>query len=343
MKIVDINAFDVSAEFDRFVNEIYPNYSHYAFDLPRQFNIGYDDKVANFALIDDGRVLGRLAMMWIPWVNKFVGEEIAYFTAFESVRSDECVRALFSQAKTIARSWGANKIRGPMTPFISDVRGILTSNYDLGPTIGLAFNPPYYDELFDAVGLKTIKHLYSYVFQKGDMDHLDSIVNFVKRRNKKIILEEMDFGNISLLTEKIVELYNVSWINSWHFIPLQRHQVQDLIERSLSILTPSMNFFLLDRGCPVGIFMSLPNIHLSSESSGSAYRGMLFGVHPKYRKKGLEIVMAYTGYQRAISMGMSSLEIGWVLESNSAWVRQIRRMLGDAHIRKVFKLYEINV
>lgn len=343
MRIIDLATSAEPADLDQLFSELYPNHPQYASGLPRRACAGDDHEMADLVVVEEGRIRGRLIMMSVPWADQILGERIAYFTGFECIRSEACVRALFDQARMIARDWRVNKIRGPMTPFISDSRGVLVSNHDLGPTLGLAFNPDYYDGLLEAAGLGTIKELYSYVFREGDMDHLEPVVRFVKLRNRSIVLEEMDFSDTPALAGRIADLYNLSWQDAWSFFPLQKPRIQAVIEASRPILDPSMNFFLRDGDRTIGVFMAVPNVQRDPRGDGSAYRGMLFGVDPQYRKRGLEILMAYTGYRRAVSMGMSSLEIGWVLESNRAWVQQIKKMLGSGHIRKAFKLYELDL
>jgi GNAT superfamily N-acetyltransferase len=126
------------------------------------------------------------------------------------------------------------------------------------------------------------------------------------------------------------------------FFPVEPAGLIRLDDALQDILIPELNFIVSIDGVDAGVFMSAPNVlHVDEKSGVRSYRGMLFGVMPDFRKRGVDALMASTAYERATALGYSLFEIGWILESSSSWLRQAAKFAGGGHRKRVFRVYDL--
>jgi hypothetical protein len=97
---------------------------------------------AFFLAVDDGCVLGRIAVLDNRNYNAFNHEQTAFFYLFESVDHPEAAHALFDVAFDWARSRGLNKIIGPKGFTALDGWGCWSRALSTA-RLGLPYNLPY--------------------------------------------------------------------------------------------------------------------------------------------------------------------------------------------------------
>jgi GNAT superfamily N-acetyltransferase len=154
-------------------------------------------------------------------------------------------------------------------------------------------------------------------------------------------LSEMDKTSV---IGRVARIYNDAWNESWMFFPLEPRSLLRLYNSLSSLLVPELNFIVSVDGVDAAVFMSAPNM-LNVDKNGLArsYRGMLFGVLPAYRRRGVDALIASVAFERAAALGYVLFDIGWILESNSSWLRQAAKFAGGGDRKRIFRIYDLSV
>ena len=124
---------------------------------------------AFFLAVEDGRDVGRLAVLENRNYNAFNRTRTAHFALFESENSQSVAHALFDAAFTWARARGLETMVGPKGGLTAlDGLGLLVKGFEHRPALGIPYHLPYYAALIEGVGFHT----------KGD-----SVSGYLSRRS----------------------------------------------------------------------------------------------------------------------------------------------------------------
>lgn len=73
-------------------------------------------------------------------------------------------------------------------------------------------------------------------------------------------------------------------------------------------------------------------------------RAMLFGVDRGFQKRGIDALLMESAVQMAKSKGIDAYEVGWVLESNKHWRKQLETACGPSMTGyRRYRIYEQSV
>lgn len=266
------------------------------------------------------------------------------FSDFETINSIESVKALFKVSNAWFSEHGVCSIKGPMTPYMGDSRGVLLNEHEAGPCLGLTYTPSYYSTLFANLNFSKSIDLYSYRISSKKVTTLKSIASFVKKRNPDVCLRTFDINDSHNELQKVVDIYNKSWTDHWSFIPVTVEKLMATYDSFKEIFDPSMGLFVTKGGVDVGIFLSVPNILEEKSHADSricSARGLLFGVLSGYQRKGFDALLLDGALNMVNKKNYREYEIGWVLESNTSWIHQIEKIHKGAILgRRTFRIYE---
>jgi len=128
----------------------------------------YEHSTAKFFLAEsDDQVLGRIGVMNNRNFNQYTNAQTAFIGFFESVNDPTISDALFQAAFNWARSHRLDRILGPRGLIGSDSHGLLVDGFDCRPALGIPYNFPYYESLFQQAGFeKDLDHISG--FLRGD-------------------------------------------------------------------------------------------------------------------------------------------------------------------------------
>jgi GNAT superfamily N-acetyltransferase len=270
------------------------------------------------------------------------GPPVVFISSFEAKPDAVAVAALTSQIKAWAQERGAVRVRGPMTPFIGDERGILISGFEYGPCIGFPFSPPYYQEMLQQNGFIPAMDMFAYQFTLAESVWYQRVARFAGARLKNVKVQSLADMDKTDAFNRVARIYNEAWQASWMFFPVEPADLRLLYDSLRDILIPELNFIISIDGADAGVFMSAPNVlNVDEKGMARSYRGMLFGVMPEYRKRGVDAMLASTAFERATALGYTLFDIGWILESNSSWLRQAAKFAGGGSRKRIFRVYDL--
>src|SRR5579859_3527852 len=124
----------------------------------------YANAEAEFFLArQDGQAVGRIAGIIDRNHNQFHDEKAGFFGFFECVDDAAVAEALLKRAREWVFKRGAAFLRGPVNPSTNYECGMLVEGFDSSPMVMMTYNPRYYPQLMDQVGLRKAKDLLAYV------------------------------------------------------------------------------------------------------------------------------------------------------------------------------------
>jgi hypothetical protein len=274
-----------------------------------------------------------------------LNEPIGFFTNCLSMANAQVFGLLLDEAVKWLRDLGVIKIRGPMSGRLGDSRGILIEGSEAPPCLGFAHNPAYYDDLLIHYGFNKAMDLFSFKVGAESLQNISRLAKLVRIRNPRVKIRNFDEADPEREIASIVAIYNAAWKHHWSFIPITVEDLMLSFNTMRDFLALDMIKFASIDSRDIGMMVFVPNIldARQADIAGgfASARGMLFGVDVAFRGRGVDILLMDAGVEMIKAKNMFDYEIGWVLESNKNWLKQIHNAFGSAMmtVRK-YRIYE---
>ena len=103
---------------------------------------------------------------------------------------------------------------------------MLIDGFDSTPMVMMTYNPRYYPELLERVGLKKAKDLYAYLSNANtiDMKKIDRVADKVLKTNG-VRIRPINMKDFQRDVEKVWEVYGAAWMRNWGFIPMTKRRI----------------------------------------------------------------------------------------------------------------------
>lgn len=230
---------------------------------------------AEFFLARRGdEVVGRIGAIVNHGHNRFesekTGQEVrtGYFGFYEALPDQAVADALLEAAAGWLRARGMHEMLGPASPSHNYYYGSRDTREERPPltTSKLleAYNPAYYNEQYEAWGLKVVHRMFGY-----DVDLLDPRVDRVSERFERTIHEtiaatgmqfrRLDLDDFDAEITRANELINLSLAQNWGFSPMTRAELAYMGEQMRLLIDPNLVLFVELEGEPVGISLAMPD------------------------------------------------------------------------------------
>lgn len=317
-------------------------------------------ELAPFLALYEGRPVGRIAAILNRSHNECHHDRMGFFGFFDFA-DDAAAAALFGAACAWLRERGLTSIRGPYSPSINDVCGLLSEGFELPPSVFMPWNPPRYSATYRALGLEEVRTLYSFRIPL-DVPAPAVVEKMAQRARKRSGLTVRPF-NLQALNDELrilQRLYNVTLDRNWGYVPIKWEDLEHSAEGLKAIADPNMLFFVMHEGREVGYSISLPNINIFLHRTRSWPRGvwrflpllwflktskpgdarhLILGVEPEFRHRaGVAPMLFQETFKRVSAAGNPSAEISWIEANNTEIVRAIEVMGG--HQEKTYTIWE---
>jgi GNAT superfamily N-acetyltransferase len=304
-------------------------------------------------------VVGRIAATVDHRYNRYHHTSDGFVGLFESENEPGIASTLFSTAADWAKRQGARRLVGPVNlAFHHDV-GLLVEGFERPPSMMMPYNPRYYPKLFEINGFTKLKDLYSYELATAQ-GLPEKVLRFAQRaRNNKSITvrrlniarPEKDIASIKTILETLMK-------PGIGFAPLSDSEFAAGVNRMKPIiqLRPEFSLIAEVNGEPVAFSITLPDAYVALKAANGylfpfglakllwaarsikRLRVLLFGIEARFRRRGIDALLALETYERALALGYTSGEMGWVLEDDTAIIRTIEAT--GAKKLKTYRLYQ---
>lgn len=212
----------------RFNENKYPFYKH--------------SKAIFFLAMQENQTIGRIAVINNHLFNDYNQEATAFFYLFECENQPDAAELLFKAAIDWARSQGLNKIIGPKGFTALDGFGLLVKGFEYRPALGIPYNPPYYINLLEGMGLEVVSESVSgYMDAKMEFPvRIHELSERIQQRRGLSVSHFKTRNDLKVLIPKLKELYNGALQGSSGGVPLTDSEAQSLASQILRFADPAL-------------------------------------------------------------------------------------------------------
>jgi hypothetical protein len=274
MNILEVTGRKSRKDFLSVPGIIYRNDPVYVRPLDREIESIFDPdrnvyfkhgEVTRWVLYDGrGNPAGRVAA--------FVDRNTAYrfdqptggMGFFECINSREAAFTLFDTAREWLRERGMEAMDGPVNFGETDKYwGLLVEGFT-HPSYEIAYNPPYYRELFESYGFLT------YFKQEGF--HLDvtrplppkfrEIASWISSK-PGYTFEHFRWKEIDRFMHDFAQVFNETWITfKENFHPLEESYIKKTVQKTRTIIDEEFIWIAYHNGRPIAIYLMYPDVNL---------------------------------------------------------------------------------
>ncbi len=219
-------------------------------------------EVEFFLARQDGRVVGRIAAIIDRAHNRVHEENAGFFGFFECVNDLAVARALLSRARQWVMERGARFIRGPVNPSTNYECGMLIEGFDSSPMVMMTYNPRYYPELMEQVGLRKAKDLFAYLSNshKIEMKKIERIADRVLKTTG-VRVRPINVKDFNAEVDRVWDVYCKAWSRNWGYIPMAREEFALMGKEMKQILKTDLVLIGEVGDRVVGFALALPDVN----------------------------------------------------------------------------------
>ncbi|MCZ6689265.1 MAG: N-acetyltransferase [Planctomycetota bacterium] len=302
--------------------------------------------------------VGRIAAIQNRTHQEVAGDRLGYFGFLEMVNDPEVARALFREAGDWLRERGLDRMLGPVQFTTNETCGVLVEGFDEPPAIQMPYNPPYYPDLLEEVGLKTAKVLLAYELTPDSIvfDKTRRVADRAERRGIRV--RQLNLRDFDAEVERAREIYNQAWSANWGFDAISREEFHEMSKDLRRGADPRLLLMAETEAesRPIGCSISLPDLNPAirlldgrltpwgllrfwrASRKIKRMRTVLLGVVRGWRLRGVDALLMRETVDRGLAAGYESAELSWILEDNEPMNRALRGV--GARESKRYRLYE---
>jgi hypothetical protein len=290
-----------------------------------------------------GEVLGRIAA-FINFKKMYdEGKKVGCIGFFECINNRDAAFLLCDTAiRWLVERYQVASVDGPVNFGENDKYwGLLVKGFT-APSYGMNYNPPYYQDLFEAYGFKV---QYKQLTTRMDLRKpFPERVNKIAKRiidNKQYTFIPFRYRERERLINDFVLIYNQAWASFKNFQPIDA----DVVRKSLAELKPIMDesviWFVYAGIKAVGFLMAVPDVNEILKYAGgrfnawgkckflfykrwkgfSCLRVVAMGIVPEFQQRGLESGLIVHAYQQGkTNRRYKHVQLAWVGDFNDKMI-----------------------
>jgi len=307
---------------------------------------------------DDDQVVGRLSVFDNRRYNDYHRSAVAHFYYFEAIDALGVARSLFDAGMGWARRRGLNRIVGPKGMLRGDAHGLLVEGFDYCPSMGVPYNPPYYDALMRGMGFdKEIDFVSGYIdggsYQLPGRVH--DLAERVRQRRGFEILEFTERDDLMRWVPAIKRVNNEAFTDVWGYYPVDDQEIDAVAKRLLSIADPRLIKLVVKGDELAGFLFTFPNIaeglrranghlfplgwyHILRDRKRTPWADLNgAGLLPQFQGVGANVIL-YTELEKTFrAFGFEHAELVQISEHNQKSLGEAR--FGQSKIIKRHRIY----
>lgn len=307
--------------------------------------------VERWVLLDKNKKgIGRIAVFYSPQLPIFSDLKIGGFGFFDCIDDQYAANILLKKAQNYLSDLKLDGMDGPINfgernnwwGLMNGKKNKVAKNNK--PVYGMFYHPPYYQKLLEKFGLK--RYFGQFVFErKIDLELSPSCKRIAGRvlSNTTYSFSPMDLKKMDKQSEDFRLIYNEAWQGSHpHFVPLSKAEAKKNIASFKPVIDSNLILFAYHNQRPIGFIIGIPelnelihdfdgNLNLLNKlklkwrlvrKHSKTVLGLVFGIVPEFRGKGLEMGMI-THYRTQImnNTDYENILLNWIGDFNPKMLR----------------------
>lgn len=233
--------------------------------LNREKHPFYEHSEADFFVAEqEGRVVGRIAVLQNKPYNRYHDKRQAQFYLFECVEDESVAEALFGRAYEWARARGLEEMVGPKGFGALDGYGMLVEGYEFRPAMTMMnYNPPYYPAFMEKLGFAKEVDFISCYINTGRFQLDERIHRIAARAQKRSGLRVVRFRSkreLRAWAGRIGRTYNESFVHNWEYYPLSEAEIRFLTDNLMAVAVPRLIKIIAHEDSVVGFLFAFPDV-----------------------------------------------------------------------------------
>lgn len=356
MRIIEVQDARSEREFLDVVSTIYQDDPVYVRPMDAEIKAVFDPSKNNYhshgvvsrwlLKNDNGKTIGRIAA--------FINEKKAWLPEqptggigfFECINNRDAAHLLFDTAKNWLANQEMKAMDGPINFGENDkFWGLLTWGFT-HPSFGMSYNPPYYQDLFEAYGFEKL--------YDQETTHIDITSPFTDRFAKIAdwVMKKPGYhfecfqpGKVDQHISDIQEIYNDAWKDFDSFSPISKETLYEQFHEMKPIMDPNLVWFASIQNEPAAFIICLPDVnqiikkfhgkmgvwqklqflYYKRKGTMNRIRIIVLGVKQKFQNHGLESVLVKKLQDYTIPSGK-------YLEAELSWVGDFNQKMRALHV-----------
>lgn len=303
---------------------------------------------------ESGQNIGRIA----AFVNKKYKMEqpTGGIGFFECINNQDAANFMLDHCKHWLEQQGMEAMDGPINFGERDKWWGLQIEGFQPPLYGMNYNPPYYQQLFEAYGFKIYFNQICFTLKsKKRLQEKFYIRHAEIGKDKDFKVIHIDKKNLSKFAKDFAIIYNKAWAAHGGGKELEERAVQKMFQTMKPVMDETLNWFTYYKEEPIAFWINLPDLNeyfkhfngrfgvieklrfLWMHHFGNCKRfvGLVFGVIPEFQGKGIDaymIVEAANWLQPRTKY--EDYEMTWIGDFNPKMIN-IAESLGTQRSRKL--------
>lgn len=331
---------------------------------PNRSSFLKDNPNAAWVALRDGQAVGRIMAIENLGHLAIHNDGAGHFGYLEFDQDTEVLAGLVNTATDWLQQRGLRKAVGPLSPSINHETGLLVEGFDTPPAYMMNYAPPHYGPALEAQGFSKAVDLFSFTSVTDRNSHPAGVRQLLDRIQSRpeLRLRTMDPKHYRRDIELLVDIYNDGWSQNWGSVPITTQEAHELGTLLRPLISPSwINFVELD-GVPIAVTLQMPDLneaiadlnghllpfgwikllHRMRRPTVRNSRMLMLGVRQAWQQRSAgpmaALLLIDASFAAANQAGITTAELGWVLETNKAILAVINKFAITA--RKTYRVYE---
>ena len=349
MEIIQVNDKQTINEFHQLPLSLYKNDTNYTpllrIMIEDTFNPAKNSKfktgdARRWIAKENNKCVGRIAAFFDNDYSQQYDQPTGCCGFFESINSTEVAYALFETAKKWLAENEMEAMDGPVNFGENFFYWGLLADGFMPQTFGMQYNPPYYRNLFESYGFKTLYEQYSYSLDIANPDLPERFWKIAAWVTQKpgYSYRHFTFRDQDKFIRDFIEIHEKAWKAHGNYKPVRFEQLKQMIKNAKLMFEEEFIWYVYHNDKPIAFFMMLPDlnqiirklktgkINLLTILKMILYKKMkvidtcrviVLGVIPQYQRMGIESGIFYE--LKKVMLGKKwykDMEMSWVGDFN---------------------------
>ncbi len=371
MIIAEVNDKSTAKQFIDLPRNLYKDDPNFISPLDKDIKALFDARLNNFlskgickrwiAKNSNGTVIGRIAAFINYEKNKNPDFIIGGVGFFDCMDNEETAFGLFDTAKMWLQQHNAKAMDGPINLGENDKYwGLLVQGF-MPPSMGMNYNAPYYQNLFEKYGfIKQYDQFTNVIYlDRPFPERFNKIAEWIANK-PEYTFRHFEKDKFEKFAADFQEIYNDAWSDFENFSPIKSDTIKQSFRDMKSIVDEKIIWFTYHNNEPAAFVLALPNINqilkplngklnlwsklkflwYKKTTTISRIRFIVMGCKKKFQNKGIESGMIK-------KLGIEVLPRNTIREVELAWVGDFNKKMIALHeatgaqLEKIHRTYRL--